>query len=53
MFNAIANTLLIATRTNKENAQFEAHYRHEERKLEELNRRKTNAYFHPTSPRLG
>jgi hypothetical protein len=52
MFNAIASTLMIATRTNKEADTFEAHYRHEERKREELNRLKTNAYFHPTTPRL-
>lgn len=53
MFNAIANTLMIATRTAKQDDSFEAHYRHEERKREELNRQKTNAYFHPTTPRLG
>jgi hypothetical protein len=52
MFNAIASTLMIATRTNKEADTFEAHYRHEERKREELNRLKTNTYFHPTTPRL-
>jgi hypothetical protein len=53
MFNAIANTLMIATRTNKDTESFNAHLQHEERKREELKRRKTNAYFHPTSPRLG
>lgn len=53
MFNAIANTLLIATRINYDTATLAEHLRHEDRKREELNRRKTNAYFYPTTPRLG
>ncbi len=53
MFNAIANTLMIATRTTRRDDAFEAHYRHEDRKREELNRLKTNTYFHPTTPRRG
>ena len=51
MFNAIANTFLIATRTDKDTAARDDLYRHEDRKREELNRLKTNAYFHPTSGR--
>lgn len=51
MFNLIAQSLMIATRTEKDDFTKEALYRHEERKREELNRQKTNAYFHPTSQR--
>lgn len=46
MFNAIAQSLMLATRTETEADRFRAQLRHEDRKREELNRRKTNAFFH-------
>ncbi len=48
MFNAIAQSLMIAKRTNPDADRFQEHLRHEDRKREELNRMKTNAFFHPT-----